>query len=35
MSHDPELGGQYGENITYVTISPDGSMVATFNPCKL
>lgn len=25
----------YGENITYVAISSDGSIVATFNPCKL
>jgi hypothetical protein len=25
----------YGERITYVAISPDGSIVATFNPCEL
>lgn len=25
----------YEEKITYVAISPDGSIVATFNPCKL
>ncbi|EXX67186.1 hypothetical protein RirG_116700 [Rhizophagus irregularis DAOM 197198w] len=24
-----------GEEITYVAISPDGSIVAKFNPCKL
>lgn len=33
---DLENGNRtYGENITYVAISPDGSIVATFNPCKL
>ncbi|CAB5346803.1 unnamed protein product [Rhizophagus irregularis] len=32
MTEDPEFGDKYGENITYVTISPDGSIVATFNP---
>lgn len=25
----------FEEKITYVAISPDGSIVATFNPCKL
>ncbi|PKB99440.1 hypothetical protein RhiirA5_429693 [Rhizophagus irregularis] len=36
MSNDIERGDQshhtYGEEITYVAISPDGSIVATFNP---
>jgi hypothetical protein len=26
---------EYGKKTTYVDISPDGSIVATFNPCKL
>lgn len=34
MTEDLE-NGSYGEKITYVSISPDGSLVATFNPCKL
>lgn len=25
----------YGEKINYVAISPNGSIVAKFNPCKL
>lgn len=34
--NDLESGNcTYGEKITYVAISPDGSIVATFNPCKL
>jgi hypothetical protein len=33
---DLESGNRtYGEEITHVDISPDGSIVATFNPCKL
>ncbi|PKY58024.1 hypothetical protein RhiirA4_479564 [Rhizophagus irregularis] len=33
MTRDIECGDQtYGEKISYVAISPDGSMVATFNP---
>ncbi|GBC06366.1 hypothetical protein RclHR1_00680010 [Rhizophagus clarus] len=33
MTRDIEHGDQiYGEKITYVNISPDGSIVATFNP---
>lgn len=35
MTEDIEYGGQtFGENITYVGISPDGSIVAAFNPCE-
>lgn len=26
---------KYGEKIDYVAISPDGSIVANFNPCML
>ncbi|CAB4379736.1 unnamed protein product [Rhizophagus irregularis] len=33
MTEDLE-NGSYGEKITYVSISPDGSLVATFNPYK-
>ncbi|GBC06322.1 hypothetical protein RclHR1_06770005 [Rhizophagus clarus] len=33
MAEDLE-NGRYGENITYIAISPDGSLVATFNPYK-
>ncbi|CAB4432812.1 unnamed protein product [Rhizophagus irregularis] len=33
MTRDIERGDQtYGEKISYVAISPDGSIVATFNP---
>ncbi|PKC62832.1 hypothetical protein RhiirA1_457209 [Rhizophagus irregularis] len=33
MTRDMERGNQtYGEKISYVAISPDGSIVATFNP---
>lgn len=36
MTSDIERGDQiYGEKINYVAISPGGSIVATFNPCKL
>jgi hypothetical protein len=34
--NDLESGNRtYGEKINYVAISPDGSIVATFNPRKL
>ncbi|CAG8544791.1 19696_t:CDS:2 [Rhizophagus irregularis] len=33
MTEDLE-NGSYGEKITYVSISPDGSLIATFNPYK-
>lgn len=33
---DLESGNHtYGEKIDYVAVSPDGSIVATFNLCKL
>ncbi|PKB99373.1 hypothetical protein RhiirA5_429817 [Rhizophagus irregularis] len=32
MTEDLELGDKDGDNITYLAISPDGSIVVTFNP---
>ena len=33
---DPKIGNRtYGEKTNYLAISPDGSIAAKFNPCKL